>query len=174
MLSVHYRHPINYTNELLENTRAGLDRIKISYQNLKHRKEASANLSDSSNEWLEKINNLREAFIQAMDDDFNTANGISVLFELSGLANHYLLEMNTDSNVIDHFLQQFEEIFHVLGLELGLEEDLLDEEIEALIEKRNQARKNRDFQLADQIRDQLKEMKIILEDTAQGIRWKRS
>lgn len=173
MLSVHYRHPINYTNELLENTRAGLDRIKISYQNLKHRKEASANLSDSSNEWLEKINNLREAFIQAMDDDFNTANGISVLFELSGLANHYLLEMNTDSNVIDHFLQQFEEVFHVLGLELGLEEDLLDEEIEALIEKRNQARKNRDFQLADQIRDQLKEMKIILEDTAQGIRWKR-
>ena len=56
MLSVHYRHPINYTNELLENTRAGLERIKISYQNLKHRKEASTNLTDSSNEWLEKIN----------------------------------------------------------------------------------------------------------------------
>ena len=77
------------------------------------------------------------------------------------------------ANVIDHFLQQFEEIFHVLGLELGLEEDLLDEEIEALIEKRIQARKNRDFQLSDEIRDQLKEMNIILEDTAQGTRWKR-
>ena len=86
MLSVHYRNPINYSEELLENTRAALDRIKTSYQNLKHRKEASTNLTDSSKEWLEKINKLHEDFIQAMDDDFNTANAISVLFELSKLA----------------------------------------------------------------------------------------
>lgn len=172
MLSVHYRHPINYNDELLENTRAGLERIKTSYKNLKHRKESSTNLTDTSDTWLEKMNEIRDIFIQAMDDDFNTANGISSLFELSTLANHYLLESNTDSNVIESFMNQFEELFHVLGLQLEKEE-LLDEEIETLIENRIQARKDRNFQLADQIRDQLKDLNIILEDTPQGTRWKR-
>ncbi|WP_338450504.1 cysteine--tRNA ligase [Niallia oryzisoli] len=172
MLSVHYRHPINYSDELLENTRAGLDRIKTSYQNLSHRKEASTNLTDNSSAWLEDMNGLREQFIQQMDDDFNTANGISVLFELSSLANRYLMEKNTDTNVIESFMKLFEELSNVLGLQLK-EEELLDEEIEALIEKRIQARKDRDFQLADQIRDQLKDLNIILEDTPQGTRWKR-
>lgn len=172
MLSVHYRHPINYSDELLENTRAGLDRIKTSYQNLSHRKEASTNLTDNSSVWLEEMNGLREQFIQQMDDDFNTANGISVLFELSSIANRYLMEKNTDTNVIESFMKLFEELTLVLGLQLK-EEELLDEEIEALIEKRIQARKDRDFQLADQIRDQLKDLNIILEDTPQGTRWKR-
>jgi cysteinyl-tRNA synthetase len=107
-----------------------------------------------------------------MDDDFNTAKAISVLFDLSKLANYYLLEKNTAVEVIDKFTTQFNELFNVLGLTLETTE-LLDEEIDALIEKRIQARKNRDFQLSDQIRDQLKEMNIILEDTPQGTRWKR-
>ena len=172
MLSVHYRHPINYSIELLENTRAGLERIKTSYQNLKHRMDASTNLGSDSEAWLKEVNSQRDAFIIAMDDDFNTANGISVLFELSALANKYLMEKNTDKEVIEKFLKQFEELFDVLGLQLEKEE-LLDDEIEALIEKRIQARKDRDFQLADQIRDQLKDLNIILEDTPQGTRWKR-
>jgi cysteinyl-tRNA synthetase len=107
-----------------------------------------------------------------MDDDFNTAKAISVLFDLSKLANYYLLEKNTAVEVIDKFTTQFNKLFNVLGLTLETTE-LLDEEIDALIEKRIQARKNRDFQLSDQIRDQLKEMNIILEDTPQGTRWKR-
>jgi cysteinyl-tRNA synthetase len=107
-----------------------------------------------------------------MDDDFNTAKGISVLFELSKLANYYLLEKNTAVEVIDTFLSEFEQLFHVLGLTLE-QEEMLDEEIDALIEKRIQARKDRNFQLSDQIRDQLKDMNIILEDTPQGTRWKR-
>lgn len=172
MLSVHYRNPINYSVELLENTRAGLDRLKTSYQNLKHRKESSANLTDNNTEWFDQINAVRNSFIETMDDDFNTANAISVLFELSSLANKYLIEPNTDTGVIDSFLRQFEDLLQVLGLQLEAEE-LLDEEIEALIEQRIQARKNRNFQLADQIRDQLKDMNIILEDTPQGTRWKR-
>ncbi len=172
MLSVHYRHPINYSDELLENTRNGLERIKTSYQNLRHRKEASTNLTDNNDVWIEEMNGLREQFNQHMDDDFNTANAISVLFEMSSLANRYLMEKNTDTNVIDHFMKQFEELSNVLGLQLK-EEELLDEEIEALIEKRIQARKERNFQLSDQIRDQLKDMNIILEDTPQGTRWKR-
>jgi cysteinyl-tRNA synthetase len=172
MLSVHYRNPINYSEELLENTAAAFDRIKTSYQNLKHRREMSVNLNDQKHEWLTKIAELRTQFIEAMDDDFNTANAISILFELSKQANYYLLEKNTSVEVIDAFLKELEELFMVLGLTLKNEE-LLDEEIEALIQKRIEARKNRDFKTSDQIRDQLKEMNIILEDTPQGTRWKR-
>lgn len=172
MLSVHYRNPINYSEELLESTKASLERLTTSYQNLKHRGLASTNLTDNNQEWLDKIAALHEQFIIDMDDDFNTANGISTLFELSKLANYYLLEKNTAVEVINEFLKEFEQLFHVLGLTLEKEE-MLDEEIDALLDKRIQARKDRNFQLADQIRDQLKDMNIILEDTAQGTRWKR-
>ncbi|TKC14253.1 cysteine--tRNA ligase [Robertmurraya kyonggiensis] len=172
MLSVHYRNPINYTDELLENTKTALERIKTSYQNLKHRMDASTNLTEDNQMWLDQIEDLRKQFIEAMDDDFNTANGISVLFDLSKLANLYLIEKNTAVEVIEAFMAEFKSLFGVLGLTLE-DEALLDEEIEALIQKRIEARKERNFQLADQIRDQLKEMNIILEDTPQGIRWKR-
>jgi cysteinyl-tRNA synthetase len=172
MLSVHYRNPINYSEELLESTRAAFERLTTSYQNLKHRKESSTNLTNNNHEWLEKIASLQDEFIKAMDDDFNTAKAISVLFDLSKLANYYLLEKNTAVEVIDKFTAQFDELFNVLGLSFANTE-MLDEEIDALIEKRNQARKDRNFQLSDQIRDQLKEMNIILEDTPQGTRWKR-
>ncbi|MBS4216586.1 cysteine--tRNA ligase [Neobacillus rhizophilus] len=172
MLSVHYRNPINYSQELLESTTAALERLTTSYQNLKHRREKSANLTENNQEWLDKISRHRDEFIEAMDDDFNTAKAISVLFELSKLANYYLMEKNTAVEVIDAFTAQFEELFAVLGLTFE-QEELLDEEIDALIEQRIQARKDRNFQLADQIRDQLKEMNIILEDTPQGTRWKR-
>ncbi|MBT2638076.1 MULTISPECIES: cysteine--tRNA ligase [unclassified Bacillus (in: firmicutes)] len=172
MISVHYRNPINYSQELLEKTQAAFERLKTSYQNLKHRLGASANLTDNNQEWLDKIAGIREQFIKDMDDDFNTANGVSTLFELSKLSNLYLMEKNTSEEVIKAFMNEFETLFDVLGLSLK-DEELLDEEIEALIEKRTQARKERNFQLADDIRDQLKEMNIIIEDTPQGIRWKR-
>jgi cysteinyl-tRNA synthetase len=172
MLSVHYRNPINYSEELLESTKAAFERLMTSYQNLKHRALASTDLTDNNQEWLDKISELRQQFIKDMDDDFNTAKAISILFDLSKLANYYLLEKNTAVDVINTFLKEFEQLFHVLGLTIEKEE-MLDEEIDALIEKRIQARKDRNFQLSDQIRDQLKEMNIILEDTAQGTRWKR-
>lgn len=172
MLSVHYRNPINYSEELLENTKAAFERLKTSYQNLKHRLEASSNLTENNQEWLSKISSLHEQFIKDMDDDFNTANGVSNLFELSKLSNLYLMEKNTAVEVIEAFMMEFETLFGVLGLSLK-DEELLDEEIEAMIEKRTQARKDRNFKLADEIRDQLKEMNIIIEDTPQGIRWKR-
>jgi cysteinyl-tRNA synthetase len=172
MLSVHYRHPINYSEELLESAKKGLERLKTSYFNLKHRLQSSTNLTDDDDQWLARIQEQHEAFIREMDDDFNTANGIAVLFELSKQANLYLLEKNTSERVIHAFLREFEQLLDVLGITLQ-EEELLDEEIEALIQKRNEARKNRNFALADQIRDELKAKNIILEDTPQGTRWKR-
>lgn len=135
MLSVHYRNPINYSEEVLENTRAGLERIRTSYENLKHRSIASTDLTDTNEEWIAKITDLRKQFVDSMDDDFNTANGISVLFELSKQANYYLLEKTTSPVVIHAFMNEFEELFAVLGLSLSANEELLDDEIEALIEK---------------------------------------
>ncbi|MDF0727600.1 cysteine--tRNA ligase [Cytobacillus sp. S13-E01] len=172
MLSVHYRHPINYSDELLNNTKNGLERLRTTYTNLKHRLESSSNLTNNNEEWLERISGYREDFTRAMDDDFNTANAISVLFELSKQANYYLQEKNTAVQVIKEFLNEFDKLFGVLGISTK-DNQLLDEEIEKLIEKRIQARKDRNFALADEIRDALKAKNIILEDTPQGIRWKR-
>ncbi|MBP1914336.1 cysteine--tRNA ligase [Lederbergia galactosidilytica] len=172
MLSVHYRNPINFNNELLENAGVALERLRTSYQNLKHRLEVSANLVDNDQAWLEKISQHVEKFEKEMDDDFNTADGITVLFDLAKQGNVYLREENTSAKVIKSFLNTFEELFSVLGLKIN-QDELLDDEVDQLIEQRLEARKNRDFALADQIRDKLKEMNIILEDTRQGTRWKR-
>ncbi|WP_062349770.1 cysteine--tRNA ligase [Bacillus kwashiorkori] len=172
ILSVHYRHPINYSEELLENAKSSLERLKTAYKNLQHRLNVSTNLTDDDSYWIEQVESYRNQFIEEMDDDFNTANGISVLFELAKTANIYLMEKTTSEQVINHFLRLFEETFHVLGLKLE-EEQLLDEEIEDLIKQRYEARKNRDFQKADEIREHLKSLNIILEDTPQGTRWKR-
>ncbi|MBD7945012.1 cysteine--tRNA ligase [Psychrobacillus sp. Sa2BUA9] len=173
MLSVHYRNPINYSQELVEQAEAGLERIRTSYENVLHRLKTTADLGDQHDMWMHKIEEVKQQFEIAMDDDFNTANGIAALFELSKLANTYLLEKQTSEAVLKQFISILDSLTAVLGITLSKETEVLDEEIDALIEERNQARKDRNFVRADEIRDQLKEMNIILEDTAQGIRWKR-
>lgn len=173
ILSVHYRHPVNFSQDLVENAANGLDRIVTAYHNVKHRLVSSANLGDQSDIWLHKIDVCKNDFIEAMDDDFNTANGIAAIFELAKLANVYLIEKNTEERVLKAFIESFETLMDVLGIRLNEEQDLLDEEVEQLIEERTEARKNRDFARADEIRDELKDKGILLEDTAQGMRWKR-
>ncbi|AMO87337.1 Cysteine--tRNA ligase [Solibacillus isronensis B3W22] len=173
MLSVHYRNPINFAQDLVEAAKNGLDRIRTSYTNVEHRLTSSASLGDNSEQWLEKIGHIKVDFENAMNDDFNTANAVSALFELSHIANVYLNEANTDKEVLQAILTMFDTIGNVLGIHIKVEAGLLDEEIEALIEERNQARKNRDFARSDEIRDQLLGMDIVLEDTRQGTRWKR-
>ncbi|WP_342574452.1 cysteine--tRNA ligase [Solibacillus sp. FSL K6-1781] len=173
MLSVHYRNPINFAQDLVEAAKNGLDRIRTSYTNVEHRLTSSASLGDNSEQWLEKIGQIKVDFENAMNDDFNTANAVSALFELSHIANVYLNEANTDKEVLQAILTMFDTIGNVLGIHIKVEAGLLDEEIEALIEERNQARKNRDFARSDEIRDQLLGMDIVLEDTRQGTRWKR-
>jgi cysteinyl-tRNA synthetase len=173
MLSVHYRHPINFSEELVGNAANGLERITTAYNNVKHRLENSADLGDQKDIWMNKIDETKNKFTVAMDDDFNTANGIAEIFELVRLANVYLLEKNTQSTVLTYFKETFDSLMNVLGLPFDDAGDLLDADIEKLIEERLEARRNRDFERSDEIRDELVAKGILLEDTAQGTRWRR-
>ena len=173
MRSVHYRHPINFAQDLVEAAKNGLERIRTAYANVQHRLTATANLAEEKDVWLTQVEEQKTLFEEAMNDDFNTANAISVLFELARLANIYLQEANTSEEVLHAFINTMDAISEVLGLTLAKEVELLDEEIEALLAERVEARKNRDFARSDEIRDYLLSLNIILEDTRQGTRWRR-
>jgi cysteinyl-tRNA synthetase len=173
MLSVHYRNPINFDHELLASAKTGLDRIKDTVENLEHRLLNSADLAEDVQDWKEKIEDYRKRFVTEMDDDFNTANAISILFELSKEANLYLQGTNSSKEVLEQFMERFADFGSVLGISFKQEKALLDEDVDQLIEERNEARKQRNFSRADEIRDELKEQGILLEDTPQGVRWKR-
>ncbi|UOQ91391.1 cysteine--tRNA ligase [Halobacillus shinanisalinarum] len=173
MLSVQYRHPINFSDELLAGAKNSFDRIRNAYENVQHRKQSSMNLQEDTASWMEQIEQHKQQFIAEMDDDFNTANAISVLFDLTKSANLYLQSDQTNEAVLEGYEQALKELAGVLGLQVAQEIELLDEEVDALIAERKQARKDRNFERADQIRDELKDRNIILEDTSQGTRWKR-
>ena len=164
----------DYNVELVNAAKSGLERIRNSYQLIKER-EAIATDLETQTDYIDQINDILKQFEAVMDDDFNTANAVTAWYDLSKLANKYVLENTTSTKVI----QRFKEVYHifsdVLGVPLeGKENDvLLDEDIEKLIEERNEARKNKDFARADEIRDMLKEQNIILEDTPQGVRFRR-
>jgi len=174
MLSVHYRNPINFTASLLESAKNSFERIKTSYQNLEHRKATSLNLEVDNSAWFKQVEDHMTRFEEAMDDDFNTANAITVLFDLAKDANLYLKEKQTHSEVIVSFQEKIIKLLGVLGINLNeTEPELLAEEIDNLIIERDEAREAKNYQRADEIRDLLQEKKIILEDTPQGVRWKR-
>ncbi|MCT4781050.1 MULTISPECIES: cysteine--tRNA ligase [Exiguobacterium] len=173
MLSVQYRHPINYSRELIDQAANGLARIRESVANVEHRLTMTANLGTSNEKWLKRIEAIKQHFVTSMDDDFNTANAVTDLFDLSKEANLYLGEDQVATEVLERFLAVFDELSTVLGVTLTVDKGLLDEEVEQLIRDRDTARKDRDFARADAIRDQLRDQGILLEDTAQGMRWKR-
>ncbi|CAM3895261.1 cysteine--tRNA ligase [Alkalicoccus chagannorensis] len=173
IVNAHYRSPINFSDEQLTSAASSLDRIKEAYENLKHRLQASADLGGNQEQWLKLIEDHRDRFIEAMDDDFNSANAASVTFDLVRQANTYLNEKQSSTAVLRAFIDQLEDMGYVLGIDPSREEELLDEDVDRLIQEREQARRDRDFARADEIRDQLKNEGILLEDTAQGTRWKR-
>ncbi len=171
MLSAHYRNPINFSHDLLLQAKAGLERISTCADNLKFLKE-NAKGSSKDAQISEKLSDLKQRFIDAMDDDINTADAISVVFDLVKFIN---ISVNEDSSLetIEEAKTLLLELVAVLGIEISKENELLDDDIEALINERTEAKKQKNFARADEIRDMLKDRGIILEDTRQGVKWKR-
>lgn len=173
LLSSHYRSPINFSKEIMEQTKNGLDRLynaKNNFEYLLEHREFENGEDDQS--LIEGTNKYKENFIKAMDDDINTADAIASIFDLVRFANSNINE-NTGKNAIKHVLDILMELSDVLGI-LRREEELLDEDIQNLIDERIRARENKDYKRADEIRDILKEENIVLEDTADGTIWKRA
>ena len=175
MLSAHYRSPLNFSAELMEASKNGLDRILTGMEKLR---ETEAKVSQDSLSLAEEENKakgeaLAAKYEAAMEDDFNTADAISAVFELIKLANSTVTEESSKAYV-SWLKEELERLCEVLGIETEKKKEVLDAEIERMIEERQAARRAKNFALADEIRGRLLEMGIILEDTREGVKWKRA
>ena len=168
MISSHYRSPINYSAEIIEQSRNALDRLYNCRENLVFRMKSA-----ESGEKTVDFSRFVDEFITAMDDDLNTADAIAALFNLTREINT-MLGGNPTKEDCEEALRVFTELSGVLGLVYNVKEDNIDEQVEEMIRQRTEARKNRDFATADAIRDKLKELGITLEDTPQGVKWTRA
>ena len=175
MLSAHYRSPLNFSAELMAAAKNGYDRIVTSVSNLSYlmKNAASSEKSMEEEKLLEEAAGFVAKFDAAMEDDFNTADAISVIFELVKFANQ-----NAGEGSSREFLQALSDeivmLSDICGLSVEKKEELLDADIEKLIEERQTARKNKDFGRADEIRNELLQKGIVLEDTREGVKWKRA
>lgn len=176
MLSAHYRNPINFSDELLQQATNSFMRIDTAVRNLKHYL-SSVESEAMTDEQMQQIDSYRQRFVEEMDNDFNTADAITVLFDIVREVNQSMAGNMLKKELAEAYLTLFAELGDVLGIPFG-EADVStdgpsDEEINALVEERIQARKDKNFSRADEIRNQLQELGIILEDTPQGVRWHR-
>ncbi len=174
MLSAHYRSPVNFSDELMQQAQSAMERVYTCIENinflLKTAIERDANAEE--NELLEALSKAKKRFCDAMDDDLNTADALSAIFDIVSAANKTVSKDGDNAkDVLLKVLAAIHEIGDVLGLFEEKEEVQGDAEIEALIEKRNEARKNKDWAEADRIRDELKARNIILKDTPTGVKW---
>ena len=174
MLSAHYRNPVNFSDEMLNQAKAGLERL----YNAKEKLEFTiSNLSESAikdeeKELINELESYKDKFINAMEDDLNTADAVSAIFELSKFINTNVNETSS-LEFAKMCLDKFNELTGVLNIVNKKNDDILDKDIEELIQKRADAKKNKDFKLADEIRQELLDKGIVLEDTRQGTKWKR-
>ena len=175
MLSAHYRSPLNFSSDLMEAAKSGLDRIITATDNLKFLADnaKAETLTNNEEDALTKTQGYVAAFEKAMDDDFNTADAIAAIFDLVKYAN---TTANGDSSkaYVTALYELIVKLADVLGIVVEKKEELLDADIEALIQERQVARKERNFARADEIRDELLAKGIILEDTREGVKWKRA
>ncbi len=172
LISAHYRTPINYNLEIVEQCKASLERLYTCRESLDFAiKNAVDETSSDDEKMISELSERRKQFIDAMDDDLNTADGISALFDLTKDINTKILDKSVSKAVCEFAAKLFDELSNVLGLLYNRKENDLDSEIEALIEERQEARKNKDWATADRIRDELKARGIILKDTPQGVTW---
>ena len=174
MLSAHYRTQINFSKELLDSAKASVERLYNTIGNLENLIDevSRENMNEEEKDYIDSLNKYREKYIQKMDDDFNTADAITVLFELSKDLNTNL-NVNSSKEVVSKALGVLRELGAPLGILQKSTKGSLEDEIEALIEARQKARKEKNFAEADKIRDDLKARGIVLEDTPQGVRWKK-
>ncbi|WP_317367074.1 cysteine--tRNA ligase [uncultured Tyzzerella sp.] len=178
ILCGHYRAPINFSREAMEASKKGLDRIKNCVNNLNHLINSSTteNLTDEENtlDIFKNISGYKNTFEEEMDNDFNTSNAITCIFEIVRLINSVANDKSS-KEFLQKLLDEILSLCNVLGILYETEkEDNIDEnEIERLIEKRQEAKKNKDYKLADEIRDSLKEKGIILRDTSAGVIWSK-
>lgn len=170
MLSVHYRSPLNFSAELVEASKNGLERILTAVDRLKSINGIDGDVDKSV---ADEMDAFVKKYEDAMDDDLNTADAISVIFELVKYANVNVTEESSKATV-ELVLNTIEKLCDILGIITEKKEEILDSDIEALIEERQAARKAKNFARADEIRDQLSSMGIILEDTREGVKWKRA
>lgn len=177
MLSAHYRSPLNFSPELMESSKNALERILTAVDNLKDLKNSvevkNQEILGQEESNIKEVDGFIKKFETSMDDDFNTADAIAALFELIKFAN---TTANAESSYkyISYLEEKIQLLCDILGIITERKEEILDAEIENLIEERQAARKNKDFKRADEIRDILSEKGIILEDTREGVKWKRS
>ncbi len=172
LISSHYRSPINYSLDIIEQCKSALERLYTCRESLDFAiKNAAANTADNDDELIKLFDSRREQFIAAMDDDLNTADGIAAIFDLTKDINTKVLDKPVSKAAAEHAASVFDELCCVLGILYNRKENTLDSEIEALIEQRQEARKNKDWATADKIRDDLKARGIILKDTPQGVTW---
>lgn len=174
MLSAHYRSPLNFSEDLMESSKNGLERIVTSAEHLsKLIEKAEGTLRDEEKKLLEGKKEFVTKFEAAMEDDFNTADAISAIFEFVKYIN---IEAKEDSSkeLLEDFQKTLKSLANVLGIILEQKQENLEEEIEKLIEERQNARKEKNFARADEIRDILLEKGIILKDTREGVQWKRA
>lgn len=168
ILSTHYRNPLNFSREVMEQTKNGLERM---YNGKEHLERLLEICEERENGDISKLVELKKEFLDCMDDDLNTADAVSKVYELIRYANTF--DENTDLKVVKGAVKLLSDLTSVLGLLYKEEDDNLDEKVEKLIKEREEARKNKDFKRADEIRDALKEMNIELKDTRNGVIWKR-
>jgi cysteinyl-tRNA synthetase len=182
LLSAQYRHPLNYTEEAMDQAEQSLERVNRCMRNLEHRKQSLESLpeylqnpnTDTDSGQVQAIQAVRQQFMTAMDDDFNTADGIAAIFEGVRVANTYLAGANVTTNGIQAWIDLLNELLDVLGLKVTPATlEMVDEVVIQRIEDRNEARRQRNFQRADELRIELEENGIVLEDTPQGTRWHR-
>ena len=173
MVASHYRSPINYSVDVIEQCRASLERLYNCRDNLEFQlSHSEAGEKEGEAAVRTRFEGCRAQFIEAMDDDLNTADALSALFELARDANSTITAANAPSRELCEFtLSLFNELAGVLGLLYKKKETSLDAEIEELIAQRTQARQNRDWATADRIRDELKARGVVLKDTPQGVQW---
>jgi cysteinyl-tRNA synthetase len=175
MLSAHYRSPLNFSDELMEAAKNGYERIVTCVDNLKFLSDNAKReeLSEEETKLLEEAKTYVDKFDEAMDDDFNTADALSVIFELVKFANTNTCT-ESGKEFIEDIKKEIVELSDICGLVVDRKAELLDTDIEALIQERQAARKAKNFARADEIRNELLEKGIVLEDTREGVKWKRA